>query len=267
MKNIACVTILIFLLLMSISVASGQWDDCPAGLHDDAYPGQCGSYIDTNNDGICDRSQENPDAARSVEDAATQGGISSHGILAKTVQEAADMFGIDAAAYAASLGKAIGAYVDAGTSLQALHDDLGLCGTVAKEIALSLQAQVPDARVENPSGNPGIFFAGRERIYHSVPITLILILLYMAGEMLVRRKKLAASATKKFWNILLLVSFLVSGLLGILLVIRLEYGLMLSLPFNMLYWHVEAGIVMTVISLFHIFWHLRYFLAIVKVRP
>jgi hypothetical protein len=30
---------------------------CPKGLINDPYPGECGQYIDKNNDNICDRSQ------------------------------------------------------------------------------------------------------------------------------------------------------------------------------------------------------------------
>lgn len=30
---------------------------CPYGLENDPYPGRCFRYVDTNNDGICDRSQ------------------------------------------------------------------------------------------------------------------------------------------------------------------------------------------------------------------
>lgn len=30
---------------------------CPFGLENDPYPGRCFRYVDTNNDGICDRSQ------------------------------------------------------------------------------------------------------------------------------------------------------------------------------------------------------------------
>jgi hypothetical protein len=30
---------------------------CPKGLENDPYPGVCSQYIDTTNDGICDRSQ------------------------------------------------------------------------------------------------------------------------------------------------------------------------------------------------------------------
>ena len=37
------------------------WDDCPKGLVDDPYPGECARYIDTDNDGICDHSQPAPE--------------------------------------------------------------------------------------------------------------------------------------------------------------------------------------------------------------
>ena len=40
--------------------ASGVWNSCPRGLINDPYPGKCRSYIDTNNDAICDRSQADP---------------------------------------------------------------------------------------------------------------------------------------------------------------------------------------------------------------
>lgn len=60
MRKISLVIILItiFAVLGSNVLA---WDDCPFGLEDDPYPGICGRYIDTNNDGICDHSQSKPE--------------------------------------------------------------------------------------------------------------------------------------------------------------------------------------------------------------
>jgi len=51
---IALSIISIFLLSANIAMA---WDDCPFGFKDEAYPGTCWRYVDTNNDGICDHSQ------------------------------------------------------------------------------------------------------------------------------------------------------------------------------------------------------------------
>ena len=33
-------------------------DTCPKGMTDDPYPGSCGQYIDINDDGFCDKGQE-----------------------------------------------------------------------------------------------------------------------------------------------------------------------------------------------------------------
>jgi hypothetical protein len=46
---------------------------------------------------------------------------------------------------------------------------------------------------------------------------------------------------------------------GLILVIRRDYVLMFAMPIKLLFRHVEAGVVMTVISLFHLSWHLKYY--------
>ncbi|XOU95002.1 MAG: hypothetical protein ACNFW9_02955 [Candidatus Kerfeldbacteria bacterium] len=53
-------------LVILFSIFSGvtevlAWDDCPFGLVDDPYPGECPRYVDTDNDGLCDHSQLAPE--------------------------------------------------------------------------------------------------------------------------------------------------------------------------------------------------------------
>jgi len=69
---------------------------------------------------------------------------------------------------------------------------------------------------------------------------------------------------RKIWNILLLITFLFSGLLGLFMVLQINYGLYQYQFLTFLKWHVEFGIVMALISFFHIFWHLAYFKNIFK---
>ena len=58
---------LIFILVAFSSISIYAWDNCPFGLVDDPYPGECKRYIDTDGDGICDLSQPAPeDRDRSV---------------------------------------------------------------------------------------------------------------------------------------------------------------------------------------------------------
>lgn len=60
-------TIIVMLLTMAILTLALMtnsvyaWDDCPKGLENDPYPGECSRYIDTDNNGICDHSEPVPE--------------------------------------------------------------------------------------------------------------------------------------------------------------------------------------------------------------
>ncbi len=58
MKKIIIAVAFLFLPLVSFA----QWNDCPYGKTDGSceYPGECGMYVDTNGDKICDHSQNKP---------------------------------------------------------------------------------------------------------------------------------------------------------------------------------------------------------------
>jgi len=63
MKTRSTFLIIITLLIISTSFPiTIAWDDCPFGIGNDPFPGLCGRYVDTNEDGICDRSQEEPES-------------------------------------------------------------------------------------------------------------------------------------------------------------------------------------------------------------
>jgi hypothetical protein len=54
--------IILTIILFTISSTTAlAWDDCPKGLVDEPYPGECSKYVDTDNDGICDHSQLAPE--------------------------------------------------------------------------------------------------------------------------------------------------------------------------------------------------------------
>jgi hypothetical protein len=50
----------IMITILFTSITTCAWDDCPFGIEDEAYPGTCWRYVDTNGDGICDHSQSEP---------------------------------------------------------------------------------------------------------------------------------------------------------------------------------------------------------------
>nr|WP_319373941.1 DUF4405 domain-containing protein [uncultured Methanobacterium sp.] len=47
----------VLLIVLLTPIAVYAWNDCPYGLLNDPYPGQCPRYLDTNYDNICDHSE------------------------------------------------------------------------------------------------------------------------------------------------------------------------------------------------------------------
>ena len=95
--------------------------------------------------------------------------------------------------------------------------------------------------------------------YYFLPIAGILFIIYSITLALSRKKKIKLALHRKIWNFILLITFLISGTFGLILAIILSYGIRLDFYSDLLFWHVEMGISMAIISIFHILWHLKYF--------
>ncbi len=188
--------IFILILLVLISGATLAFEDCPHDEVDCAFPGECSRYIDTDGDGICDKSQPAP------EDRAE--------------------------------------------------------GMSVVEAESDSDTQIMET--------PAVIESKSKATYDLLVIFLALVILYAISYILSKKKIIRIASHRKIWNILLLVSFLISGSLGILLVIRINYGITIPLPFNVLYWHVEFSIAMFLISLFHTLWHGAYLKKLFKFR-
>ena len=195
------------MLLLSLSLITVvAWGDCPRG--EVLCEGECGLFVDIDNDGICDHSQPAPkDRNSNTTDQVTE----------EEIQE----------------------------------DKYGLETIAANDIALSVKTGTQEQQ---------------GRIYHLLPISLFLTSLYLISHFLSKKKIISIADHRKIWNILLLISFLISAILGILLVVKINFGTVIPLPFNTLFWHVEIGIAMTAISVFHILWHWAYFKNMFKIK-
>jgi hypothetical protein len=87
-----------------------------------------------------------------------------------------------------------------------------------------------------------------EILIPSVPFVggyLVTYTLYKAG--LIRK-----SLHVNLWNFILFCAFLVTALAGFVLMILLELGVITSINLGLLYWHVEFGITMALVTVFHI---------------
>ena len=178
--------------------------------------------------------------------------ISGSDLKTKTVNEVAEIYQISANEYAEKLSECYGAKINTNHSFQFLHDNYGVEPSVVKDIAASIKlgTQIDASKIVDKQ---------YQGVYHLLPILIVLSLLYFITLFLSKRKSISSLTHKRIWNVFLLITFLASGILGILLVIRINFGLIIPLPFNILFWHVEIGIAMFVICILHIIERWRYF--------
>jgi hypothetical protein len=100
--------------------------------------------------------------------------------------------------------------------------------------------------------------------YQTIPIILVIITIYILSIFLVKTNKITLFQQRRFWNFILLITFLISGILGLILAVSIDQKINFGwyLPFLKL--HVKFGIAMSLVSIFHLFWHLPYYKTIYK---
>jgi hypothetical protein len=84
-------------------------------------------------------------------------------------------------------------------------------------------------------------------LFPSVPVILGYLLTYT----LYRSNLIKKSYHVNIWNLIIGFSFLISGLAGFILLILLDVGISLPISAQLLYWHVEFGITVAVVTIFH----------------
>jgi hypothetical protein len=207
--------------------ASSIWNSCQRGQVNCEYPGICNDYRDTNKDSICDRSQSAP-----VTTSATQAQAGTTVISAGTLAASSQVVNSADSGVPAGLTAGINSF---NNTVTGSGDTVENTGT-----------------------------SSSKSTYYFIPICLALVVFYVLTWILSARGIITRMLHRRIWNVILLVSTVVSALLGLFLILRIDFAINMSLPFNMLFWHVEAGIALGVIALFHIFWHWRYFAKLLK---
>ncbi len=95
--------------------------------------------------------------------------------------------------------------------------------------------------------------------YYVSPLAIVFLLVYGASFLFYRTRLMRVATHRKIWNVLLMITFLITGIFGLILAIGISSNPPLQLPSWLLFWHVETGIVMCFISLFHLGWHAQYY--------
>jgi len=231
MKKTICTTLL--LLCVSLAAFAQVPQDC--GAID--CPGRCGRFIDQNGDGFCDRGRLS-NATATVEEVPvteksepkTEQPVKKTPEKAKTQQP---------------------------TSKEPTVEPAATDPAVEEEIKPTDAVIVPEsAEPEQP--------VKTKKPYDLILISAITLGLYILTSILVKTGTLKKTTHRKIWNILLLVTALVSCLLGFFLVLQINYGWKMEWLWTVKYYHVEFGIAMTIVVLFHIFWHMNYWKTLFK---
>ena len=277
------VSLALFGFVYGLGFPSGAlaWDDCPRGLVNDPYPGVCRLYEDTDGDGICDLSQSKPaDTTTTTALAVTTttsgepptgdcplgpcagcGACLGIGVTA-TVDNSSDAS--TATLAAAGGGAAVLLTGDSAATTSTTTPSSGGGELIVAADGTATNGTVPAAQATAAAvaqEEPGASFITH---YLVSPIALGFFLIYGVSFFLYKTRRIRIATHRKIWNVLLLGTFLVTGIFGLILTIQLDYPLPFTMPIDLLFWHVEAGIAMTLISLFHMGWHFKYYKNVVR---
>ena len=96
-------------------------------------------------------------------------------------------------------------------------------------------------------------------MYHALPIGLTTLVIYLFTLTLSSTGFLKKDYHRRFWNWVLLATFLIVGLFGLFMALKITYKWNISFSEQLLHWHVETGIVMAFAAIIHLTWHLSYY--------
>jgi len=214
--------------------------------------GQCGRFVDKDNDGFCDFSPRSKDSAPEKVEPVKDEVVSNSPSLdtLKSVVPLKKEY---------SGNKKVQIPVSSSTEhkLELKDSDITPVAAIPTTVIISsLENKVSDA------SQPLV--EEKEKPYALLEITALTLFFYFISVLLVKTNSIKKATHRKLWNVILLLTFMMSGLLGLFLVVQLNYGFVMSWYMSFLKLHVDFGIAMAIISIIHIFWHTSYYLNLIR---
>ncbi|MDR0971555.1 MAG: DUF4405 domain-containing protein [Bacteroidales bacterium] len=237
---------LTLITLLFLGVAS--FGQCPKGKT--ICYGECGLFTDENGDNLCDIPSQGK-----VENKEEQS-IEEDSIIIKEKVE---------------IKKTIPQKEKTKEEKQnSIEEDSGI---VLIDGQIAIEAQVDEIKNINDTNSKKSnalvekpILKNKRKPYNLLSITISTLFAYFFTLLLSKKKIIRKITHRKIWNSLLLISFLVSCLLGFLLVLQINYRILPQLYMTNLKLHVDFGIAMTLIAIIHILWHISYFKKLFKTK-
>lgn len=209
-------------------------------------PGRCGRFLDQNNDGFCDHGRLSAPVASTPQNTTSETQKSVDNPSDNHKREVADVEKV------ARKTSPAAPTAEPARDVEPEQPETTTAGTEQTATAEQPLEETPVGPVKNKSP------------YSLILISSITIGLYLFTLILVKVDRLKKATHRKIWNVLLLVTALVSCLLGFFLVIQINYNLKMDWLWTVKLYHVQFGIAMTIIAVIHIFWHVNYWKSVVK---
>lgn len=121
----------------------------------------------------------------------------------------------------------------------------------------------PVCAQDNPE-TPSSIAEGYNPDYNVLPIILTLFMFYIISYLIYDNKNIKRRTFKQIWSLVLVGSFLFVGISGIILSILADFKLVFPIDFNLLFWHVESGIILAITTILHIHIHGKAFKKIIR---
>jgi len=217
-------------------------------------PGRCGRFIDQNGDGFCDRgrlSNPAPATQSTAETDASKEQVVSN-VASKNTKDTKDTKD----AKDAKDTKSTPAQTIKEVSNKEASESIETVPEPSNEAVTEEETPVEEPADNTPQKKP----------YDLILITALTLGLYALTFILVKANVLKKTTHRKIWNSILLITALVSCLLGFFLVFQINYGWKMDWFWKVKFYHVEFGIAMTIVAIFHIFWHMNYWKTLFKKR-
>ncbi len=225
MKYILSLTV--FIILSFVCFAQQDTEQCPFGGRENCT-GYCGLFTDGNKDGYCDYSLLNLPKENKKEEPEKKTAVEPKEVKKDSVKNS------DTPVSDREYGN------PTFDSLQSVSPTIE--EAEEEEVAETTKAKTP---------------------YHFWPLIILTLGLYTCTFFCVKTGNMKKITHRKIWNSILLLTCLVSCLLGLYIVLAKMYGWSMNYM-TILQFHVDFGIAMTVIAIIHIIWHWKYFKNMVK---
>jgi len=101
--------------------------------------------------------------------------------------------------------------------------------------------------------------------YYLVPLSISTLIIYLVTYLLYLENRLNRRNYYRIWNYVLIISFILTGVTGLLMIIFINYGIDSSWNLTIDFWHAEFAIIMAVSTIFHFHLYLKQLKNVFKI--